>query len=162
VTDRTCDCVNSVIAMIPMPISHVARRYAVRYCGWGLPPATIAIAILELLIGPGTDDWDHSLPKEEHLAIEKALMEGRDGITLLKETADLDYFSKKIGLWGDICKRLGTSPKLSSEECREIYSGVLSGRINSVSAALEHLSSLRRTAPGSPAQGLTIKGTTPR
>ncbi|MFG6110239.1 hypothetical protein [Stenotrophomonas nematodicola] len=161
-SDRTCDCINSVIAMIPMPISHVARQYAERYCEWGLPPDAIAIGILELLIGPGRDDWDHGQVKEEHLAIAKALMEGRDGVELLKEAAESKYFSEKMGLWRDICKKINTDPKLTSKQCREVYSKVLSGKIKSVSAALDHLYGPRLRAPEDPAPGSTIKPHSPR
>ncbi|MBN5141395.1 hypothetical protein [Stenotrophomonas indicatrix] len=142
-SDRACDCLKRVIAMIPMPISHVAYGYAKRYCEWGLPADAIAIGILEFLIGPGLDDWDNDKIREEHLAIAKALMEGRDGVELLKETAKSRYFSEKIELWKDICKKLGMSPNLTSNECRVIYSGVLLGRILSVSDALLRLQSLR-------------------
>lgn len=149
-SDRVCDCLKRVIAMIPMPISHVAYEYAKRYCEWGLPADAIAIGILEFLIGPGLDDWDNDKIREEHLAIAKALMEGRDGVELLKETAKSRYFSEKIELWKNICKNLDMSPNLTSNECRAIYSGVLSGRILNVSDALLHLKILR-SPPKEPA-----------
>lgn len=133
--------------MIPMPISHVAQRYAQRYCEWGLPPEAIAIAILELLTGPGVDDWDHTSAKEEQLAIGKALAEGRDGVRAIEEAASSDFYSNKIDLWKDICKRLGINPTLSTAECRYIYSKVLSGKIRSVADALESIQEFKQRLP---------------
>lgn len=142
-SNQTSECVRSVIAMIPMPVSHVAEEYARMYCAWGVPASVAAMAILEFLLGPGKAKWGQEWPNEHQLAIGRALAEGREGINRLKEATEALHVKKRMAVWHDICEHLGPSVSLSERECRDIYFQVLSGEINNVADAVYALSKIR-------------------
>ncbi|MEC5193960.1 hypothetical protein GGR75_000394 [Xanthomonas campestris] len=142
-SEQTSECVRSVTAMIPMPVSHVAEEYAKMYCAWGVPASVAAMAILEFLLGPGKAKWGQESPNEHQLAIGRALAEGRGGIDRLKEAAAALDVKKRMAVWHDICKHLGPSASLSERECRDIYFQVLSGKIKNVADADDALSRIR-------------------
>lgn len=109
-SDRSSECIRNVIAMIPMPVSHVAEYYAERYCMWGVPADVVAMAILELLLGRGKADWEHEFPTDNQLDIGRALAEGREGIARLQQAAANLNVSQRMAVWKDICTHFDSSP----------------------------------------------------
>lgn len=149
--DSTCDCVNKVMAMIPMPVPGLAEEFARKACAWKVPTDIVAIAIIEMLLGTDRTEWVDQRVRRAREDLVNAFTSNR-GVEDFKAAAEVLSADYDLDIWRNICAhfdQLNLNP--NSAEAHLLFRLFRSGHVLDAASAERYVLEQRNTPAAAPA-----------
>lgn len=146
--DSTCDCVNKVMAMIPMPVPGLTEEFARKLCAWRVPTDIVAITIIEMLLGTDRLEKVDRRLSDARTALVNAFTSGYERVSELKEAAAILKEECNLSIWHEICRHLNKRGfELSMLEAQALFQLFKKGKIANAADAERKIRDLRANHP---------------